>query len=170
MSIAAYAWDGPATRDTTRATRAGEHRPALRLTTPLAVPAAAAEAGKDVGALPMRAAPDLPVAVGWMMVGCYGWILGAFWLTFGAGASSAFMVAVSTAYTAMYLGVPYLFLRMEPKRPGDRAPTLAAFLARGMETWTGHCTAGAALGQMFAVPLALGFAASALGIVIAAVR
>ncbi len=153
----AYAWDLPAAAEPARAEI---RRPTLAL--------AAAPAVETT--LPMRAAPDLPVALGWGMVGCYGWILGAFWLTFGAGASSAFMVAVSTAYTAIYLGVPWLFLRMEPKAPGSRAPTLAAFLARGMETWTGHCTAGAALGQMFAVPVALGFAASALGIVIAAVR
>ena len=133
------------------------------------VPAAGTAPRADM--LPTPAAPDMPAAVGWLVLGCYAWILGAFWIVFGSGLSSGFMVAISTAYTAMYFAVPYVFLCLEPRHPGAGArPTLAEFLAQGVDTWTGRCGGAAALGQIISIPVALGLAASAIGAVIALAR
>lgn len=112
------------------------------------------------------AAEDLPKAVGWMIVGSYGAILAAFaWAFLGAG-DVLFNLGVCAVYLAMYLGVPWVFLKAEPHRPGFRRPDLADFMERGLSTWTGHVTGGAALAQILTIPVALTFAALGIGVIV----
>ena len=78
----------------------------------------------------------------------------------GAGHRGLFVVAFFT--------VPRFIFAQEPKqRP---RPDLDRFLATGMRTFTGHCTGGAALVQMFIVPVALTIGMLAIAVVIALIR
>jgi len=112
------------------------------------------------------AAADLPATVGWLIVASYVAILGAFaWAFFGA-ADVMFNIGVCAVYLAMYLGVPWVFLKAEPQLAKIKRPDFADFLERGLSTWTGHVSGGAALAQMLTIPVALTFAALGIGIII----
>ncbi|QUD89391.1 hypothetical protein [Phenylobacterium montanum] len=110
------------------------------------------------------AAPDLPVTVGVLIAGSYAALLGAFALAFATTAGAAFMIAICAVYLVMYVGAPAVLLRMEPKA-GPR-PDFADFLERGLVTWTGRVSAGAALAQMLTVPLAVAFGVAGIGVII----
>ncbi|WP_454759476.1 hypothetical protein [Caulobacter segnis] len=111
------------------------------------------------------AAADLPKAVGWMIVASYASILVAFgWAFLGAG-DVLFNLGVCAAYLAMYLGVPWVFLKVEPTT-GQPRPDLADFLERGLSTWTGHVTGREALAQILTIPVAVAFAALGIGIIV----
>lgn len=93
-----------------------------------AVPAAT-QAAHRTPLAPEPSTPDLPKAVGWMIVGAYGAILGAFGLAFLGDAEVGLVLGVCAAYLAVYLGVPAVILRMEPK--AETRPDLADFLRQG---------------------------------------
>ncbi|AYV47143.1 hypothetical protein CFHF_01305 [Caulobacter flavus] len=113
---------------------------------------------------PEPSTPDLPKAVGWMIVGAYAAILGAFGLAFFGDADVGLVLGVCAVYLAVYLGVPAVILRMEPK--AETRPDLADFLRDGLSTWTGRVSAGSALAQILTVPVALAVAAAGLGIIV----
>jgi hypothetical protein len=117
-------------------------------------------------ALPQPAEPRLPPMVGWLMVLAYAATMAGFLLFFGGSAFTAFMLAIGFFYLAVYAGVPALFLRMQrPPAPSDiRQADMANFLARGMETWTGHLSGRQALVQIMAVPVALAIAVFGIGL------
>lgn len=111
------------------------------------------------------AAADLPRAVGWMIVASYASILVAFgWAFLGAG-DVLFNLGVCAAYLAMYLGVPWVFLKVEPKT-GQPRPDLTDFMERGLSTWTGHVTGREALAQILTIPVAVAIAALGIGIIV----
>lgn len=111
------------------------------------------------------AAADLPKAVGWMIVASYASILVAFgWAFLGQG-DVLFNLGGCAVYLAMYLGVPWVFLKVEPKT-GQPRPDLADFMERGLSTWTGHVTGREALAQILAIPVAVAFAALGIGIIV----
>lgn len=113
-----------------------------------------------------HAARDVPAAVGWMIVAAYASILVAFgWAFFGA-ADVMFNIGVCAVYLAVYLGVPWIFLKGEPNTGKVRRPDFADFLEQGLSTWTGHVSGGAALAQMLTIPVAVAFAALGIGIII----
>jgi Flp pilus assembly protein TadB len=113
-----------------------------------------------------HAARDLPATVGWMIVASYASILAAFgWAFFGA-ADVMFNIGVCAVYLAVYLGVPWIFLKGEPDTSKVRQPDFAEFLEQGLSTWTGHVSGGAALAQMLTIPVAVAFAALGLGVII----
>jgi hypothetical protein len=104
---------------------------------------------------PTAAAPDLPVAVGKLIVCSYVALLGSFALAMVASAHSIFMITISALFLVAYFTVPWLFFRQEPGQ-GVR-PSFDRFMRDGMETLTGHSTGGAALVQMLIVPVLLTF-------------
>lgn len=111
------------------------------------------------------AAADLPKTVGWLIVGSYAAILAAFaWAFLGAG-DVLFNLGVCAVYLAMYLGVPWVFLKQEPKT-WDRRPDFADFMEQGLSTWTGRVSGGAAMAQMLTIPAALVFAALGIGVIV----
>ena len=120
-------------------------------------------ANDDRPHLPERLVPDLPPAVGFMLVGAFAWIIGAYLITFWSDLQALEMVVVDAVYTSVYLGVPWLILKLEP-RTGPN-PTLAAFLHRGLHTFTGHLTGAEALVQILTVPVALAVATTAMCLV-----
>ena len=101
------------------------------------------------------AAPDVPAAVGKLIVCSYVMLLGAFAVATVASAYSIFMITISALFLVAYFTVPWLLFRQEP-RHGAR-PTFNGFMRQGIETLTGHSTGGAALVQILIVPVLLTF-------------
>ena len=113
---------------------------------------------------PEAAVPDVPAAVGAMMVAVYVLIVGLFALTIATAGAAPFMIGVDLVFLAAFFVVPVIFLKQE----GDpaRRPGMGRFMAQGMQTYTGHVTGGGALAQMFVVPVLLAFAVLAIGIIV----
>lgn len=132
--------------------------PGLGVAAPLGQPA-----NDDHPHLPERLVPDLPAAVGFMLVGAFAWIIGAYLITFWGELQALEMVVVDAVYVTVYLGVPWLVLRLEP-RTGPNPP-LADFMRRGLDTFTGHLTGKEALFQILTIPVALAAATTALCLV-----
>jgi hypothetical protein len=108
------------------------------------------------------AAPDVPAALGAMMVAAYAGIMAAFVLLYTANRMATMMVAISIVYTTVYLAVPAIFFRVEPtRRP---RVTIAEFLDRGLDTWTGHIGGREAMIQILTIPAAIAGAVTAFGI------
>jgi hypothetical protein len=125
-----------------------------------------ARAAAAAHALPQPAAPQIPPMVGWLMLLAYAATMAGFLLFFGGSAFTSFMLAIGFFYLAIYAGVPALFLRMQrPQVSAEaRQADMARFLARGLETWTGHLSGRQALFQIMAVPAALAIAAFGIGL------
>ena len=111
---------------------------------------------------PAPAAPDVPGAVGVMIVGSYAVLLGTFALGTIGSAYSIYMITISALFLVAYFTVPWLFFRQEPKN--GRRPSLDRFMRDGMETLTGHSTGREALVQMLIVPVFLTLGVAAMGI------
>ncbi|MGX4804874.1 hypothetical protein [Bradyrhizobium guangdongense] len=108
------------------------------------------------------AAPDVPAAVGWMILGVYALIMSSFLLLFARDMEAGLMVAVSGVYFTVYLGVPAVFFRTEA-RSGNI--DLKRFLRDGLQTWTGHVGGFEAIVQILMIPVALTVAITAIGII-----
>jgi len=120
-------------------------------------------ANDDWPRLPERLAPDLPPAVGFCLVAAFAWTIGAYLITFWSDLRALEMVVVDIVYVAVYLGVPWIILMIEPRT--GRNPTMATFLDRGLQTWTGHLKGWEALVQILLIPVALAVATTAMCLV-----
>lgn len=114
---------------------------------------------------------SLPYAAFSIPAGAAGAMMLAYWLTFGAHAHAAFMVAISTVYVVMYIGTPYVMARIGEKmlreRHGGRAaPSLRDFLDGAIATWTGPMSGWSAMIQVTLIPVGLAFATIGICIVI----
>jgi hypothetical protein len=109
-----------------------------------------------------------------IMVGCFGIMMIAFWLTFRASTEAMFAVVVSGFYLAMYVGTPWVMRRvreansdvedtMEQKDPG----TFGEFLAGRMETATGSLTGWEVVAQACSIPIGVMLATIGICFVIA---
>jgi hypothetical protein len=103
------------------------------------------------------------VGVGLLLVAAYGAILGAFLLAFAGDAEVGLVIGVCAVYLAVYLGVPAVMLRIEPK--AKSRPGMSDFFEKGLQTWTGHVSAKEALAQMLTIPAALTIAAVGIGVI-----
>lgn len=108
------------------------------------------------------AAPDVPAAVGKMLVAAYAAIIGAFLLTMAGSKEATFMIVISGLYIVVYCSVPWLMMRTEGQ--GDGRPTLQEFMTQGMVTWTGPTSGRDALVQMLLVPVMLCLCVLAMGV------
>ena len=118
------------------------------------------EPGRDVG--PEPAAPDLPPAVGRLIVGAYVALIGMLAATMARNAESTFVISIAALFLVAFLSVPRIFLAIEPEK--GRRPTMSAFLERGIHTATGHLSGRGALVQMLVVPVLLTLGVLAIGI------
>jgi hypothetical protein len=125
--------------------------------------AAPAAANDQHPQLPERLVPDLPPAVGFMLVGTFAWIIGAYLVTFWSDLQALEMVVMDIVYVSVYLGVPWLILKLEPKTGPN--PTFAQSMRRGLQTFTGHLTGAEALAQILTIPVALAIATTAMCLV-----
>lgn len=97
-------------------------------------------------------APDIPAAVGKMILWSYALMMASLLLFFGTSVEAAMMAIICALYTAIYLGVPAALLVVE-RRSGGR--TLDDFLARGLTTATGPIACAEALAQILLIPAAI---------------
>jgi hypothetical protein len=111
---------------------------------------------------PTPAAPDVPAAVGGLIVASYFALIGAFTVATIGSAQSIFAIAIVLVFAISFFTVPRIFFAIEP--PAGRRPSFQAFLHQGMETLTGHCRGRDALIQMLIVPVLLMFGALAMGV------
>lgn len=117
-------------------------------------------------AQPEAAVPDVPAAVGLMMVGVYVLIVVLFALTIASAGAGPFMIGVDLMFLAAFFTVPVLILKQE--RDPAKRPGMPRFLSQGMQTYTGHVTGAGALIQMFIVPVLLAFGVLCIGIIVMA--
>jgi hypothetical protein len=122
----------------------------------------AALASKPAVRFGEQAAPDVPPAVGAMIVGSFATIIGGFALLYTGSRLATMMVAISLVYTTIFLAVPAIFLRIDAQR--NRHVSMADFLESGLDTWTGHLGGREAIIQILTIPLAIATAVFAIGI------
>lgn len=116
---------------------------------------------------PTPAVPDVPAAVGKLLVASCAGLIAIFFVTLAGSRESAFMITISGLYVAIFCAVPWIFLKVEKDR--SRRPDFAQFMARGLDTWTGHISGRGALVQMLIVPAMLSLCLLAIGLT-AAIR
>ncbi len=118
---------------------------------------------------------SLPTAAFAIPVGATGAMMLAYWLTFGAYAEAAFMVAISTVYVVMYIGTPYAMAQLGEKllrerHGGQAAPSLRDFLNGSIATWTGPMSGWSAMIQVTLIPVGLAFATIGICLAVIAAR
>jgi hypothetical protein len=107
---------------------------------------------------------EFPAAVYASAIGAFGLILLASWLAFGT-AGTGLELAVASALGLIFFTLPVLMCRLV--RPRKPRVGLDFFLASRVEIATGTLTGFEAWLQVLIIPLALAFAAVAIGAVYA---
>jgi len=131
------------------------------------VPIAEPLAAERPNPSPAPAVPDIPPAVGGIIIGAYVALLAALAVATTVPGQSLFAIGIAAFFLCMFFAVPAVFLGMDQ---GDRRPpTLRRFMANGMQTMTGHSSGGAALVQMLVVPVCLTLGIVAIGIAAAVI-
>lgn len=110
----------------------------------------------------MPAAPDVPGAVGHLIVGSYAALLAVFFGLFARSPVALFSIVICAFFTAMYFAVPRIFFAIEADP--TRRPSLGRFMREGMDTFTGRCAGRDALIQMMIVPVLLTLGLGAMGV------
>ena len=111
------------------------------------------------------ATPDVPASVGVLLFGCYLALVGALALATAGPGQSSFMLVIAALFVVAFFAVARFIFAQEPQVV--RRPGMERFLARGIDTYTGPCTGGAAMVQMFVVPVLLTLGMLAIALVIA---
>lgn len=111
------------------------------------------------------AMPDVPSSLGILMFSIYIGLIGALALATSGPGMSRFMLVIASLFVVAFFTVPRFMFAQEPKI--GTTPTMEHFLASGLNTYTGHCSGGAAMVQMFVVPVALTLGVLAMGLEIA---
>lgn len=109
------------------------------------------------------AAPDVPTAVGRLIVAPYVALLGVFFALFAGSPPAFFSIAVCAVFVAMYFAVPRIFLAVEADPA--RRPSLSQFMRGGIQTLTGPTGGKDALIQMLIVPVLVTFGLMTMGII-----
>ena len=111
---------------------------------------------------PTPAAPDVAPGVAGLIVAAYAGLLGIFFTLFARSPVALFAITVCAGFVAIFFAVPRIFLRVE--HDASRRPTLEGFMAKGIDTLTGHSSGRDALVQMLIVPVLLTLGLLAMGI------
>jgi hypothetical protein len=112
---------------------------------------------------------DLPPCIHGLTLGVWAVFFLVLWVTFWSSGNALSMIAVSTAYGAMFFGVPAVMGRMHPERPRARS-TIAQFLKGRFDTLYGPVKGMDAVLQIIIVPAAITLGAIAIGIIISFAR
>ncbi|HEX8466911.1 MAG TPA: hypothetical protein VF620_03795 [Allosphingosinicella sp.] len=112
---------------------------------------------------PAAAAPDVPAAVGRLVIAPYVALLGVFFALFAGSPVAFFSIAVCAVFVAMYFAVPTIFFAVEADPA--RRPTLSQFMRGGLQTLTGRTGGRDALIQMLIVPVLVTLGLTAMGII-----
>lgn len=119
-------------------------------------------------ALALRSEPaiaDVPPGAGYLLCAAYLGLMAALALATVAPGPSALAIVVALFFVGMFFAVPRVMLVQEGGK--KECPTLEQFLTKGMMTYTGYSTGGAALVQMLIVPVTLTFGVLAMAVIIA---
>lgn len=108
------------------------------------------------------AAPDVPAAVGGLIVAAYVSLVAVFAIATTASRESIFMIVVAAFFVFMFFSVPRLFFKYEADHSARHS--FSRFMSEGLQTFTGHNSGGAALVQMLIVPVFLTLGVIAMGI------
>lgn len=102
-----------------------------------------------------------------LFIAIYCSMLLVLWLVFGTDINALIVLAISTVYFAMYLGVPVLMTRMAEKAgaPPVRG-SFGSFLRNEIDTYTGRVGGWGAIVQMVTIPAGLTFAFICIGLII----
>ncbi len=119
------------------------------------------EAAPAVSSAP--AAPDVPAAVGRLVVAPYVALLGVFFALFAGSPLALFSIAICSVFVAMYFAVPRIFFAVEADPA--RRPSLSQFMHGGLQTLTGRTSGKDALIQMLIVPVLVTFGLMTMGII-----
>ena len=124
--------------------------------------ATAKVAEPEAAAAPAWSVPDVPVAVGRIVVGSYFLLVGTLFAFMARSPVAAFSIAIAALFVIIYFAIPLLFLKVE----GDpsRRPSFDRFMNEGMATLTGRTGGRDAIVQMVIVPVFLTFGLAAMGI------
>jgi len=131
---------------------------------PQLVPAdrsASGDAAEAAPALPTPAVPDVPVAVGKLLIGSYAMLVGVLFSFMARSPTATFSILIAAGFVAIYFAVPWLFLKVEADR--SRRPSFDRFMDRGMDTLTGRTAGKDALVQILIVPVLLAFGLATMG-------
>jgi hypothetical protein len=112
---------------------------------------------------------DLPPCIHGLTLGVWAAFFLVLWVTFWSSGNALFMIAVSTAYGAMFFGVPAVMGRMHPGRPRTHS-ALVRFLEGRFDTLYGPVKGIDAVLQIIIVPAAITLGAVAIGIIISLAR
>ena len=113
------------------------------------------------------ATPDVPASVGVLLFGTYLALVGALALATAGPGQSKFMLVIAGLFVVAFFATARFIFAQEPQ--DGRRPGMERFLGRGIDTFTGHCTGGAAMVQMFVVPVLLTLGMLAIAVVIAVI-
>lgn len=114
-------------------------------------------------AMPASAAPDVPAAVGGLVVASYVALLGVFFAFFAGSPLAFFSIVVCAVFVAIFFAVPRIFFAVEADPA--RRPTFSQFWYNGIQTLTGRTGGRDALIQMLIVPVFLACGLLVMGIV-----
>ena len=128
-----------------------------------AIVATVPDAADEASALPEPAVPDVPAAVGGLVVGSYAALVAVLFAFMARSPLAIFSLVIVAGFVAIYFAVPILFLKVENDR--TRRPAFSAFMNRGIATLTGRSGGGDALVQMLIVPVLLTLGLAAMGII-----
>jgi hypothetical protein len=125
--------------------------------------AAVRPARDEAPAFPMPAVPDVPAAVGRLVVGSYVALVGVLFAFMARSPLAVFSILIAAGFVAIYFAVPRIFLAVEADR--SRRPSFDRFMDEGIDTLTGRTGGKDALLQMLIVPVLLTFGFGAMGII-----
>ena|SRR5438874_10465581 len=108
---------------------------------------------------------EFPVAVYLSVVAAFAWILLVSWLAFGAGTEADLGLGIATVLGIVFFALPILMYRTATHRFRGQRQRVDDFLCSPVDTATGKLTGSQAWLQILVIPLALAFAAIAIGAV-----
>ena len=114
-------------------------------------------------AMPAKAAPDVPAAVGVLVMSSYMALLAVFFAFFAGSPLALFAITVCAVFVAIFFAVPRIFLAVEADPA--RRPSFSHFWHNGIQTLTGRTGGKDALIQMLIVPVLLTFGLLSMGII-----
>ena len=123
-----------------------------------------ARPGQDLGRDRVPGA-EFPRAVYRSVVDAFGFILLASWVAFGGSDDSDLALTFATVLTVVFFALPIIIRRTGTARTSDKPTPLDEFLRSPVEIATGTLSGAEAWLQVSIIPLALAFAAIAIGAV-----
>jgi len=108
---------------------------------------------------------EFPKAVYRSVVAAFGFILLASWAAFGGGEDSDLALGFASVLTIVFFAVPIIMRKTAAAHSDDKLTALPEFLRSPVEIATGTLIGAEAWLQVLIIPLALAFAAAAIGAV-----